>query len=211
MAEPEVAFGSALFLKRGNTATVVKLPGNNGEWVLKRYNIKNFWHGLSRCFRPSRAWISWQSAHRLELLGIATPKPLAMRENRSGPFRREAYLVVECAAGDDLNTWLMKWKGLQLPGWLDQQVVRLFEILWNSHVSHGDMKATNFIVVNEQIQLIDLDAVAWHRSDKQFITAIRKDLQRFMDNWQGQTWSHFEQLLQPFAKKAGITLINKKV
>jgi hypothetical protein len=32
-----------------------------------------------------------------------------------------------------------------------------------------------------------------------------------MDNWQGKTWQNFEQLLRPFAQRAGITLINKKV
>jgi len=211
MLEPEVAFGSAQFLKCGNTATVVKLSGDEVDWVLKRYNIKSFWHGLNRCFRPSRAWISWKSAHRLELLGIATPKPLAMRENRSGPFRREAYLVTECADGDDLKAWLLKWKGAQFPDWLDRQVERLFETLWVSSVSHGDMKATNFIVVDEQIQVIDLDAVRWHSSNTSFIKAFRQDLQRFMENWQGNNWTHFEQLLSPFAGRAGITLINKKV
>lgn len=211
MAEPEVAFGQGHFLKRGNTATVVKVAGDGDDWVLKRYNIKSFWHGLSRSFRPSRAWVSWQSAHRFELLGIATPKPIAMRENRSGPFRRQAYLVCQYLNGDDLQAWLLKQQGSPIPHWLNQQVVRLFDILWNSHVSHGDMKATNFIVANEGIQLIDLDAVAWHSSDTSFIKAFRQDLQRFMANWQGNTWNHFEHLLSPFATRAGITLINKKV
>jgi len=211
MSEPEVALGQAEFLKHGNTATVVKVVGDSSDWVLKRYNIKSFWHGLSRCFRPSRAWVSWKSAHRLELLGIATPRPIAIRENRRGPLRREAYLVSEYAEGNDLQAWLLKRRDAHLPAWLDHQVVYLFDTLWASSVSHGDMKATNFIVVDEQLQVIDLDAVQWHGSEKQFITAFRRDLQRFMDNWQGNTWLHFEQLLCPFADRAGITLVNKKV
>lgn len=211
MDEPEIAIGHAQFLKRGNTATVVKVSGNSGDWVMKRYNIKNFWHGLSRCFRPSRAWISWESAHRLELLGIATPTPLAMRENRAGPFRREAYLVTECAVGDNLQTWLLKQSDTQVPEWLNVEVYRLFDILWRSAVSHGDMKATNLIVSGEQLQVIDLDAVRWHRYKASFVKAYSRDLQRFMDNWQGKTWQHFEQLLRPFAQRAGITLINKQV
>ncbi|HEB26564.1 MAG TPA: hypothetical protein ENI05_02135 [Porticoccus sp.] len=211
MDEPEVAIGHAQFLKRGNTATVVKVSGDSGDWVLKRYNIKNFWHGLSRCFRSSRAWVSWESAHRLELLGIATPTPLAMRENRAGPFRREAYLVTECAVGDNLQTWLLKQSDTQVPEWLNLEVHRLFDILWRSTVSHGDMKATNLIVSGEQLQVIDLDAVRWHRYKASFVKAYSRDLQRFMDNWQGKTWQHFEQLLRPFAQRAGITLINKQV
>ncbi|MEH6469137.1 MAG: lipopolysaccharide kinase InaA family protein [Porticoccus sp.] len=211
MDEPEVAVGHAQFLKRGNTATVVKVSGDGGDWVLKRYNIKSFWHGLSRCFRPSRAWISWESAHRLELLGIATPASLAMRENRAGPFRREAYLVTECAVGDNLHTWLLKHGDTPVPEWLNLEVHHLFDILWRSAVSHGDMKATNLIVSGEQLQVIDLDAVRWHRYKAPFVKAYGRDLQRFMDNWQGKSWQHFERLLSPFAQRAGITLINKKV
>ena len=88
---------------------------------------------------------------------------------------------------------------------------RLFDILWLSRVSHGDMKATNFIVTGETLQVIDLDAVKWHGSNKPFIKAYGGDLQRFMDNWQGNTWLHFEQLLRPLAERADVSLKNKKV
>ncbi len=212
MEQPEAAMGQAVFLKRGNTATVVKVPGDNpAGWILKRYNIKDFWHGLSRCFRPSRAWISWRSAHRLELLGIATPLPLAMRENRFGPLRKEAYLLTECIEGDNLQAWLLRQGGSKIPDWLDREVSGLFEKLLMGRVSHGDMKATNLIVSGEKLYVIDLDGVQRHRGQRQFSKYYRKDLQRFMDNWQGNTWQHFEQILQPFAAQVGITLVNKKV
>ena len=117
----------------------------------------------------------------------------------------------ECADGNDLKAWLLKRKDVEIPAWLGHQVVRLFDILWDSHVTHGDMKATNFIVTDKQLQVIDLDAVQWHGTEKPFLKAFRRDLQRFMDNWQGNTWAHFAQLLGPTARRAGITLINKKV
>ncbi|MEZ5530394.1 MAG: lipopolysaccharide kinase InaA family protein [Porticoccaceae bacterium] len=211
LAEPEAEFGQAQFLKRGNTATVVKVAGDHGDWVLKRYNIKNFWHGLSRCWRPSRAWISWKSAHRLELLGIRTPRPVAMCEERFGPLRQRAYLVTEYVGDDNLQAWLLRCDGREIPAWLDRQVVQLFDNLWRGSTSHGDMKATNLLVVDEHLELIDLDALQHHRSRRCFIRQFRKDLQRFMDNWQGDTWQHFEELLRPIATRSGITLVNKKV
>ena len=211
MDRPEAAVDRVVFLKEGNSATVMKIKGDGADWVLKRYNIKSFWHGLSRCFRPSRAWISWKSAHRLELLGIATPTPLAMREERIGPLRRKAYLLTECVNGDNLQAWLLKQGGHDVPAWLDLEVLRLFDNLWLGATSHGDMKATNLIVVGEQLQVIDLDAVRYHRCKQGFIRSYRKDLQRFMDNWQGETWQHFEELLRPMASRSGISLVNKKV
>ena len=211
ITQPEVAVGQATFLKRGNTATVMKVTGDNGSWVLKRYNIKNVWHGLGRAFRRSRAWISWQNAHRLELLGIATPQPLAMRENKTGPFRQGAYLVTEWSSGESLQAWLLRHGPTGIPDWLDREVSRLFAIMWLGRISHGDMKATNLIVCGEQLQLIDLDGLRRHHCTRFFKAAYGKDLQRFMDNWQGNTWQHFEQLLRPHASQCGIKLINKKV
>ncbi len=211
MSEPEAMFSNAHFLKQGNTATVVKVAGEKGDWVLKRYNIKNFWHGISRAFRPSRASISWQSAFRLELLGIATAKPLAMRENRLGPLRQEAYLLTEFTGGESLQAWMLRQGSLQPPEWLDSQILRMFNILWFARVSHGDMKATNLVVDGEQLVVIDLDAMRWHKSGKRFRKAFAKDMQRFMDNWQGNTWQHFQRLLQPAADRAGIILKNNKL
>jgi len=210
MSEPEAA-GQAVFLKQGNSASVMKVAGDRIDWVLKRYNIKNFWHGLSRCLRPSRAWISWKSAHRLELLGIATPRPLAMREERVGPLRRQAYLLTECVEGDNLQAWLLKNDRNEIPEWLDRELLKLFDNLWRGRTSHGDMKATNLIVTDGRLEVIDLDAVHYHRCKRGFVRSYRKDLQRFMDNWQGETWQHFEELLRPIASRAGITLVNKKV
>lgn len=211
MGRPEAEAGQAVFLKEGNSATVMKITGEGAGWVLKRYNIKSFWHGLSRCLRPSRAWISWKSAHRLELLGIATPTPLAMREERVGPLRRQAYLLTECVEGDNLQAWLLKRGVDSIPAWLDREVTRLFDNLWLGRTSHGDLKATNLIVSEERLKVIDLDAVHYHRCKQGFIRSYRKDLQRFMDNWQGETWQHFEELLRPMASRSGITLVNKKV
>jgi tRNA A-37 threonylcarbamoyl transferase component Bud32 len=210
--EPEVVIGNAQFLKQGNSSTVVKVTSGAGEWVIKRYNIKSFWHWLQRCFRPSRAWVSWKNAYRLELLGIATPLPLAMRENRYGPLRREAYLVTEYTPGESLQNWMLQHGDCSVPQWLDTAIERIFSIFWDSRVSHGDMKATNLLVTDDrQLQVIDLDAMAHHRPGKKFKKAFAKDLQRFMDNWQGGTWQHFADLLSPLAQQAGCVLKNNRI
>lgn len=209
MEEPEAEVGGAAFLKRGNTATVVKVNCDGRHRVLKIYNIKNFWHGLSRCWRPSRAWVSWQNAHRLKLLGVATPQPVAMRENRIGPLRRVAYLLTDFVDGENLASWLLKSDRNQVPEWLDGEIVRLFDIMWFSNVTHGDMKATNLMVFDGQVHVIDLDSMRWHRSHSRFIAGYRQDLLRFLQNFQGETRTHFVKLLQPPAQRAGLTINSK--
>jgi len=92
----------SLFLKRGNSSTVIRIKFDNHVLVVKRYNIKNFRHRLRRFFRATRATHSWQSAHLLLLLGIATPKPVAMLERRFGYFRGRAYFIYEYIDGPDV-------------------------------------------------------------------------------------------------------------
>ena len=110
-----------------------------------------------------------------------------------------------------LQAWLLRKGGDGVPQWLDREVCALFERMCQGSISHGDMKATNLIVCGERLLVIDLDALAHHRSKRRFLKQYRRDLQRFMDNWQGNTWQHFAVLLQPFAGRAGITFVNKKV
>ena len=209
--EPEIAIGQSEFIKRGNSATVVKVETNDFDVTIKRYNMKNFRHRVSRCWRPSRACISWQGAHRLAMLGIATPRPIAMRENRNGRFRKEAYVVTEFIKGKNLRGWLLTSKGEKIPNWLGQEVFRFFNALWHGQVSHGDMKASNFIISEKILFVIDLDTLQWHSSENAMNRAFAKDIERFMENWQGNTWIYFHKILKPFADRLNLTLKNKKV
>jgi|TARA_B110000091_G_C13762544_1_gene452828 hypothetical protein len=67
------------------------------------------------------------------------------------------------------------------------------------------------MISGKTLHVIDLDAMKWHKSENSFKEALSGDLQRFMDNWQGNTWIYFEKLLRPFSEKLNITLTNKKV
>ncbi|HLD08415.1 MAG TPA: lipopolysaccharide kinase InaA family protein, partial [Methylophilaceae bacterium] len=65
-------------IKSGNTCTVSLAEVDGRKVVVKRYNIKSFWHGLNRALRPTRAAVSWANAHRLLMYGIATAAPIAL-------------------------------------------------------------------------------------------------------------------------------------
>jgi len=68
----------------------------------------------------------------------------------------------------------------------EQVVVQIhdaFSKMREAKVTHGDMKATNLMWVNEQLYFIDLDASKCHCSDLSFARANNKDKKRFMKNW----------------------------
>lgn len=181
LAQPDAAIESGLRLKSGGTCTVAVTQVGDQSVVVKRYNLKNWRHALSRLWRPSRAWHSWREAHRLAFYGIATPSPLAMLEERWGPLRGRAFLITEFCPGVSLAEALSA-DVLPEPD-LAQAIERFFTLLWRLQISHGDLKASNLLWHEGGLYAIDLDAMVQHRSQASFRQAWRRDRARLLRNW----------------------------
>ncbi len=184
LADPDALINHSRLLKDGNTTTVALVEVDSQRLVVKRYNIKNIWHAIRRYARPSRAWRVWRNAHRLVLLGILTPKPIALLEKRWGPFRSKAYFITEYVDGIDVYHLLHSDRGKEVDqNFLTKQFGELFQSLIDASIRHGDFKATNFIVVDNDLFIIDLDAMREHEYRYWFRRAFNRDLERFMQNW----------------------------
>jgi tRNA A-37 threonylcarbamoyl transferase component Bud32 len=176
---PDAFLAGGKPLKQGGSATVSLVDYGGRALVIKRYNIKNWRHALSRCWRPSRAWHSWQIANALRALGIATPDPLAMLERRCAGLRRQAWLISSYAPGQDIIHHTQQ--GLD-PA-LEQALIRLFSAMKEARLSHGDMKGSNLLYENGSLVIIDLDAARLHRKQSDFVSAFNRDRSRLLRNW----------------------------
>jgi tRNA A-37 threonylcarbamoyl transferase component Bud32 len=175
-------------LKDGNSSTVFLVNLSGHPVVVKRYNMKNMWHFIRRSCRKSRAWMSWKNAHLLKSMGINTPKPLAMMEKRYGPFRGVSYILNEYVGGADINHLLnTDFSGdAELSG-LAKQLGDMLGRFAFSSTTHGDFKATNFILSDKKILFIaDIYSVRKHKNESKFKKAFREDLSRFMQNWENR-------------------------
>ncbi|WP_341960376.1 lipopolysaccharide kinase InaA family protein [Pseudomonas sp. RC10] len=187
--------------KTGGAASVAKTEVDGRPLVIKRYNIKNFAHWLKRFWRPSRAWHSWREGSRLMFLGIATPKPLALLEQRFFWLRRKAYLVTEYLPGPDVIERFAPYVASgEAPENELQALDALFEQLIRERISHGDLKGHNVFWHQDRWALIDLDAMCQHGSQSAFAAAFAKDRARFMRNWPADSALH--QLLEQRLPKA---------
>ncbi len=172
-------------LKKGNTCTVGLIEIDDKKIVIKRYNIKSFWHGLSRAVRQTRAAVSWANAHRLKILGIATAQPIALIENKNfGLLNCKAYFLAEYIDAPDTAQFFSQMQDKMACAEAVKNIVMLFYKLYFLQISHGDMKATNIKMVNNKPVLIDLDSMIQHRFVFMFEKAHARDLRRFMQNWQ---------------------------
>ena len=169
--------------KGGGTATVARVELEGRALLVKRYNIKGPLHWLKRFWRPSRAWHSWVEGNRLDFLGIPTPRPLAVREQRWLWLRGKAWLVTELLSGEDI---VAHWQGCLHDSPPEPELHALDELfarLIRERISHGDLKGHNLFWEQDRWTLIDLDAVQQHRSDAGFARAYARDRARFLRNW----------------------------
>ncbi|KTB76012.1 lipopolysaccharide kinase InaA family protein [Pseudomonas syringae] len=181
--------------KTGGAASVGRVDVNGRTLVIKRYNIKNFTHWLKRFWRPSRAWHSWRESNRLRFLGIATPKPLAVQEQRFLGLRSKAWLVTEFLDGPDIIERFAPYvQSGDAPETELLALDQLFAQLIRERISHGDLKGHNLFWHKDRWALIDLDAMQQHGSQSSFASAYARDRARFMRNW--PTDSALHQLLE---------------
>ena len=169
-------------LKDGNSATVVRVQLGMRQVVIKRNNRKNIRHWLRCLFRTTRACVNWRNAHLLGIGGIATPAPVAFIETRWGPLRLGGYYVC------DFNPAPSSAKKYESPNGSPptEQELKWFKALFENmrlaRLYHGDLKASNLLVSDTGIEVIDLDSVK-KCTTKNINTRQQKDRDRFLENW----------------------------
>lgn len=194
----EVAMHVGTVLKPGNTCTVVHTQFQDQSVVIKRYNIKDWLHGLGRAWRPSRAAASWRNAHRLQYYGMLTPQPLLMYERRYCGLRGRAYFVSAYSPWPDALAFFERCTDQRLREQVIQQLVTLCYQWFLLKISHGDMKATNLQVTDQgEIVVMDLDSMQQHRRSQFALRAHAKDIRRLLQNWKHDT-SLYNALVKSF-------------
>ncbi|MGK9066720.1 lipopolysaccharide kinase InaA family protein [Stutzerimonas chloritidismutans] len=188
--DPDQLIESGQLYKNGGSATVARVELCERAVLIKRYNIKSPVHWLKRFWRPSRAWHSWVEGNRLNFLGVPTPRPLAMKEQRWLWMRGRAWLVTELLTGDDIIARFQPHLDGAPPECELLALDRLFAALIRERISHGDLKGHNIFWEKGRWMLIDLDSVRQHRGDASFSRAYARDRARFLRNWPSDSALH---------------------
>jgi tRNA A-37 threonylcarbamoyl transferase component Bud32 len=108
--------------------------------------------------------------------GIDVAAPVALVEQRCGPFVSAAWFVSAYVEGDDL---LSCWEKREPTPHELAAIASLFQGLANSRILHGDMKASNLISAGEKVFLIDFDGAKIASNQ----AMLARDKHRFLRNW----------------------------
>jgi hypothetical protein len=190
---PGAEFLAMEAVKQGNSATLVRTTAGSAV-VIKRYNIKNLSQGIRRLVRPlPRYRRAWMAGQLLGFLDLPTARPLALVEEKRSLLPGVAYLVMEDLGSHDLAAEV-SLRGFSSP--LADEVADLFVLMKRAGLTHGDTKASNFLISDGRVHLIDLDAM------RLGLAGFERDLERFLTNWQGETRLGFEAAF----KRAGLLI-----
>lgn len=171
-------------LKRDNTSYVSRLTWNGQDVVVKRYNHRGLIHSLRHTIKKSRARRNWLHAHRLRVLNIATPRPLAYIEQHRCMLVWKSYLVTEYVEGRELKLFLRDDEiGDEKRATVTQQVTDLLGKLGQYHITHGDLKHSNVLITESGPVLTDLDAMRVHKWGWLFKVKRNKDMARLTKDW----------------------------
>ncbi len=188
----------AILFKHDRTTTLYRAPSAVGDLMVKRYNTKNLWHLLRRNFQTSRARNCLLMAEKYNGAGIRVAQPVAMIESRLGPFAGRSWYVSRFVDGVVLSDYLdIEDRAAPLRS-IQGKITALFEAFQDHGLSHGDMKATNLLVYDEDLVLIDLDSARQHRWQFFHRIALRRDKARFLENWNDRPslYRHLERELE---------------
>lgn len=168
-------------VRNSTSIFIVTIAGK--RFVVKRYNVKNWWVLIKNLWRKSHAAQAWKRSVQLIKLGIKVVSPLAIYEERWGVFYGTSYFIMEYldgARGCDYFAAIME----PVSDW-EQVVVNIVDIsrkLYQARLIHRDFQYGNMLIVGTAVYLLDLEHLRQYSSfSPSFKRAYQKDVQHFLD------------------------------
>ena len=191
---------SAITIKDDRTTTLYRVQSEIGDLIVKRYNTKNLGICCGETFKSAvpESVLRWRI--KFSSAGIRVAQPVAMIESRFGPFAGRSWYICRFVDSIVLTDYLGIEDRAAPPRSIQGKLRAIFEVFLNHDFSHGDMKATNLLVHDDDLVVIDLDSAKQHRFKLFHLRALRRDKARFLKNWNDRPllYRHFERELENF-------------
>ncbi|WP_011589568.1 MULTISPECIES: lipopolysaccharide kinase InaA family protein [Alcanivorax] len=166
-------------IKKGSRISVFA----DESWVVKHYQESSLKARLKQKMKHSRGMISWRQGWLWALLGIPTPRPVMLVEFTEGVRAGTSVIVFPRLQSQALSL-VMEQQRSRAEHLAESVRLWLERFLW-AGISHGDMKAQNILVNdNDDISFIDLDNASFSVRARRAKAKNRKDRMRFERNWE---------------------------
>lgn len=154
--------------------------------VVKYYPLRSrLLQPIKYRFKMTRAIRSWRYGQLLAKAGVSVIPIWGVWQHMHWLGPLQGFILMPFQAGVTLDVFVATQKNqmTRLENVIEQ-VVSMYLTLCRMHMSHGDFKAKNFIVDdNDKVYLLDLDAVTLHKNRRFEKIAQTKDWARLIKNF----------------------------
>ena len=163
LSDPDglLALSDLLFKDSAHTKAGRVMIGGR-PFFLKYYKRRGILHTVETLFKVSRPWRNLKIALHLIQMGIDTPAPLALLEERRSGLLMRSYLLTEYVSGERIRDLLAR--RIEDRVWQAEILERMADFIARFHASgccHRDLKANNILLETdgdiERPWIVDLD------------------------------------------------------
>jgi RIO-like serine/threonine protein kinase len=118
-------------------------------------------------------------------------------------LRGKSYFVMEFVDGVHAGNYFETYREDDpIFATMAARILTLFINLVHLSITHGDLKMTNILIEDQRPILIDFDGMVEHRTQLGLKRAFRKEMERFMENWEKNpgVYALFEKMIAPMVK-----------
>ncbi len=178
---------SVSILKSDPFSSVIRVRAKSCDVVIKKEHARSKLEFLTKGFRKSRAAKAWEKSQLLAANNIDIAYPIALIEDFFLFFRTNAYFICTCLPGTLLRTYLDDPRVAETDKKKAAEKTIAMISRWHGlGITHGDPKASNLIINNSQLHLIDTEDVACRPSKKPKTRTMARDWAIVLHNWQNQ-------------------------
>jgi hypothetical protein len=175
-----------IVLKNDRSSTVFKIGADNRfDIVIRRDNYVSILKYLKRVIRKSRSRKIWENGQLMKYFGLKTINPIALIEDYRFFVRTGSYVVYEYIDGMTLRAY---FRNPDISD-TDKNIIasKLVQDIYKWHslgITHGDPKASNILIREDEIYLIDAEDIKIPKSRWSKIHAITRDKYIILPHWQ---------------------------
>ena len=97
------------------------------------------------------------------------------------------YLITGYLPAESCEIYFNGERSVQEKQMMANKITHLLKGLADLFIAHGDLKASNILIKDDQPYLIDLDSMRQYSNSKTCARASMKDWNRFIRNWENDT------------------------
>ena len=191
--DEDILISEGEVIKNEKGHLIVKIKILDRYFFIKKYRIKNIFHGISRLIKRTRALNSWLMIHWLNAVGIRTAHPVLLYEENGVLGFRTSFLITEEIEGKRLDEAIDQNTNVDL---MVARIESFFKRMNWIKVSHGDAKTSNFFINKNGLVTFDLDSSKRRKLNFFHNKAIYKDKNRILKSLEKN-----EQLYLKLAKR----------